>query len=70
MKIGDVIVVIGKTTHGRARIKTNGTHYKILGAIRKPDRINIESTSTGYKRWLFLNDDKHFGILRIDNGNK
>jgi hypothetical protein len=70
MKIGDVIVVIGKTNHGRARIRAHGVHYKILGAIRKPDRINIVSVTTGYKRWLLLSDDKHFGILRVDNGDK
>jgi hypothetical protein len=70
MKIGDVIVVIGKTNHGRARIRAHGVHYKILGAIRRPDRINIESVATGYKRWLLLSDDKHFGILKVDNGNK
>jgi hypothetical protein len=70
MKIGDVIVVIGKTNHGRARIRAHGVHYKILGAIRKPDRINVESVDTGYKRWLLLSDDKHFGILKVDNGNK
>lgn len=65
MKIGDTITVVGKTAHGRQRIKQYGLFYKILGAIRKPDRINVESENGEYKRWILLDDDKHFGILNV-----
>jgi len=64
MKIGDTVAVAGKTRHGMMRIKQHGFQYKIVKAIRRPDRLCIESVQTGYKRWIQLNDDKHFGILR------
>lgn len=57
------IIIAGKTRHGMLRVKQHGFEYDVVKALRRPDRICVESVNTGYKRWINLNYDKHFRIL-------
>lgn len=69
--------LIGKTLHGKNRIRQHGDIWEVVDRPDRPDRLALQSLnktfggfSDGHKekdwRWVFPKNDPDFEVIEID----
>ena len=69
--------LIGKTLHGKNRIRQHGDIWEVVDRPDRPDRLALQSLnktfggfSDGHKekdlRWVFPENDPNFEVIEID----
>lgn len=68
MKLGTRFILIGKTRHGKNRVREHGSVWEVSGYnFRKwspnpytKGKTELKSVLTGNKRWVTIPDDENF----------